>query len=106
MPPLSHVQYASILREAGCFEEAEAHYDLALAAARKAGDKELEGTVLQNQGGLAYHGDQLDRAARLYRQALQRFQEADDQQGMMQTYQPPRRGRTEGGPPGRSTGLV
>ncbi len=81
-----HGQCASILTAAGRFEEADARYDLALAAAQEAGDKELEGATLQHQGILADDRNQLDRAARLYRQALQRFQEAGDQGSMMRTY--------------------
>ena len=71
---------------AGRYDEADARYDLALAAARQAGDKGLEGTILQHQGGLADDRNQLDRATRLYQQALQRFQEAGDQGAMMRTY--------------------
>jgi tetratricopeptide (TPR) repeat protein len=81
-----HARCASILTAAGRYDEADARYDLALAAALRAGDKELEGTALQNQGVLASCRNQLDRAIRLYRQALQRFQEAGDSEGMMQTY--------------------
>jgi len=71
-----HGRCASILMASGRYDEADARYDLALAAARQAGDKELEGTILQHQGGLARNRNQLDRATRLYQQALQRFQEA------------------------------
>jgi tetratricopeptide (TPR) repeat protein len=82
-----HGRCASILTAAGRFEGADARYDIALAAARReAGDKELEGALLQHQGSLADDRYQLDRAVRLYRQALQRFQEADDQGSMMRTY--------------------
>ncbi len=81
-----HGQCASILMAAGRYDEADARYDLALAAARQAGDKELEGTLLQHQGGLADDRNQLDRATRLYQQALQRFQEAGDTGSMMRTY--------------------
>ena len=64
----------------------DARYDLALAAARQAGDKELEGTTLQHQGGLARERNQRDRATRLYQQALQRFQEAGNTGAMMRSY--------------------
>jgi tetratricopeptide (TPR) repeat protein len=82
----SHGQCASILMVAGHHDEADARYELALAAARQAGDRELEGTTLQHQGILARRRNQLTRAATLYQQALQRFQEAGDQVSMMQTY--------------------
>jgi tetratricopeptide (TPR) repeat protein len=81
-----HGRCASILVDSGRYDEADARYDLALAAARQVGDKNLEGTTLQHQGVLAEERDQLDRAIRLYRQALQRFQEASDEASMMRTY--------------------
>jgi tetratricopeptide (TPR) repeat protein len=72
--------------EAGNYDAADACYILALAAARQAGDKELEGATLQNQGILADDRDQLKRASCLYQQALELFREAGDHQGEMQTY--------------------
>ena len=81
-----HGRCASILMEAGRYDEADARYDLFLAAARQAGDKELEGTALQHQGILARRRQLFSRATSLYQQALQRFQEAGDQHAMMQTY--------------------
>jgi tetratricopeptide (TPR) repeat protein len=71
---------------AGRYDEADARYDLALAAACQADDKEREATALQHQGSLALYRNQLDRATRLYQQALQRFQEAGDQSAMMMIY--------------------
>ncbi|MGO9022226.1 MAG: TIR domain-containing protein [Syntrophobacteraceae bacterium] len=50
----AHGRCASILTKAGRFEEADARYDIALTAAREAGDKGLEGSLLQNQGILAW----------------------------------------------------
>ena len=81
-----HGRCARILVAAGRYDEADARYDLALAAARQAGDKGLEGTALQHQGRLASQRNQLDRATRLYQQALQRFQEAGATRGVMRTY--------------------
>jgi len=81
-----HGQCAQILMESGRYDEADARYELALAAARQAGDQELEGACLQHQGGLAIKRNQLDRATRLYQQALQLFQEAGATGNMMQTY--------------------
>jgi len=46
----------------------------------------LEGTTLQHQGGLALRRNRLDRATRLFQQALQRFQEAGKSGAMMRTY--------------------
>jgi hypothetical protein len=77
---------ALILRAAGCYEEAEARCELALAATRRVGDKDLEGAILQHQGILAADRKQLERASRLCQQALKGFQEAGDQGAMMQTY--------------------
>ena len=72
---------------AGRYDEADARYDLALAAARQAGDKELEGTTLQHQGGLADDRNQLDRATRLYQQALRALSGGGRSAGaMMRTY--------------------
>jgi tetratricopeptide (TPR) repeat protein len=79
-------QIASVLMAAGRYDEADVRYDFALTAARQAGDKDLEGTTLQHQGSLARNREQLDRAARLYQQALQRFQEAGNAGNMMRTY--------------------
>jgi len=77
---------ASILMAAGRYDEADARYDQALAAARQAGDQGLEGLMLQHQGGLAIDRNRLDRATRLYRQTLQRFQETSNSGEMMRTY--------------------
>ncbi|HEV7403913.1 MAG TPA: toll/interleukin-1 receptor domain-containing protein [Chthoniobacteraceae bacterium] len=81
-----HGQCARILMEMGRFDEADTRNELALDAARQAGDKELEGGLLQHQGGLARQRNQLDRATLFYQLALQRFQEADAKGHMMRTY--------------------
>ncbi len=81
-----HVQCARILLEMARFDEAEFLYDSALVAARKVGDKAMEGTILQNQGGLARKRNQLERAIRFYQQALQLFHEAGNQSSIMRTY--------------------
>lgn len=78
-------QTAQILTGQGRHAEADAQYDEALQAAQRAGDRELEATVLQNQGILADHRGQLDRAARLHRRALQLFQDMHDEAGIMRT---------------------
>jgi tetratricopeptide (TPR) repeat protein len=83
---VGHGIFASILMAVGRYDKADAHYDLALAAARQAGDKNLEGALLQHQGGLADERNQLERASRLYQQALERFREAGNQGPMMRTY--------------------
>jgi tetratricopeptide (TPR) repeat protein len=80
-----HGQIAQILAMQGRYAEAEAHYERALRAARAAGDQELEGTALQHQGGLAYNQGDLDRAARLFKQGLKRFQAMNAEDGIMQT---------------------
>jgi len=81
-----HGQCAKILMVAGRYDEADARYDRALAAARHAGDKNLEGSLLQNQGALASDRNSLQRAAQLYQQALELFRAAGDQGSMMRTY--------------------
>ncbi len=81
-----HGQCARILMATGRYAEADARYDLALAAARQAGDKELEGSSLQHQGLLARQCNQLERASRLYQRALELFREAGAQGAMMRTF--------------------
>jgi tetratricopeptide (TPR) repeat protein len=81
-----HGQCAQILTAAGRYAQADARYDLALAAAHQAGGKELEGSLLQNQGILAAARNQPERAGRLYQQALKRFREANAQGSIMRTF--------------------
>ncbi len=82
----AHIQCAKILMVAGRHDEADERYELALAAARQSGDKEVEGLCLQHQGGLAVERRQFTRAATLYQQALQHFQAAGNQAETMRTY--------------------
>ncbi len=77
---------AKILGAMGRLDEADARYELALTAARQVGDKLLEGGVLINQGVLADNLNQLERASSLYKQGLERFQEAGSQREIMRTY--------------------
>ena len=79
-------QIASILTAEGRYAEADSRYEFALDAARQAGDKELEGAILQHQGSLADDLDQLDRAIHLYQHALQSFQEANASGSVMRTF--------------------
>jgi tetratricopeptide (TPR) repeat protein len=81
-----HAQCANILMETGHYHKADARYDLALAVARQVGDSGLEGFVLQKQGRLERQRNQLERASRLCRQALERFREAGDQSSMLGAY--------------------
>ena len=81
-----HGIFASILVGAGRHNEADARYDLALAAALEAGNQELEGALLQHQGNLASETGRFTRASALYSQALQRFQKGCDNNGIMLTY--------------------
>ncbi|NRF65442.1 CHAT domain-containing protein [Aquincola sp. S2] len=83
---VGHGQCANILMAAGRHDEADARYELAVAAARQTGDKAIEGSLLQHQGGLASKRNELTRAALLYQQALLRFQEAGNPGSMMRTY--------------------
>jgi tetratricopeptide (TPR) repeat protein len=76
---------ARTLMKQGRITDAAARYDEALRAAQRAGDRELEGITLQNQGSLAYNNGQHDRAAKLYERALQLFQDMDDENGVLQT---------------------
>jgi tetratricopeptide (TPR) repeat protein len=79
------VQTACILLEQGRYQEADARYDQALEAARRLGDRELEGTILQHQGGLADEILQYDRAVDLCKQALRLFQDASNEASIMRT---------------------
>ncbi len=81
-----HGQCAKILMEAGRYDEADARYGRALTAARQAGDKGLLGTLLHHQGSLAVHRNQLDRATRLYQEALKQFQEAGASNHVMMAF--------------------
>lgn len=76
---------ASILVQQGRYGEADARYGESADASRRAGDRQLEGSLLQHQGGLADALRQYDRAIRLYQQALKLFQEMNDAEGVMQT---------------------
>jgi tetratricopeptide (TPR) repeat protein len=79
------IQSALVLAAQGRHAEADVKYDEALEAARRAGDKELEGAALQHQGILAGDLNQLHRAASLYQQALKLFQGMGDEDGVMLT---------------------
>jgi tetratricopeptide (TPR) repeat protein len=81
-----HGQCANIFLSEGRYDEADARYGLALAAARRVGDKELEGSLLQHQGSLADNRNQRERATRLYRSALDLFWQAGAQGEIMRTY--------------------
>ena len=78
--------HARVLWELGRYDEADAQYELAIAAAREAGDVKLEGPLLQHQGLLARERNQLDRATRLFQQALRQFQDAGNTEGVMSIY--------------------
>ena len=58
---------------------AEARYEEALAAARAAGDGELEGIILHHMGGLHDDQRQYDRAIARYQEALNRYQQIGNQ---------------------------
>ena len=79
------VRTARIFMEQGRYAEADARYDEALDAARRAGDKELEAKSLQHHGDLAERTGQHGRAAERYERALELFQDAGNEVGVMQT---------------------
>ena len=78
-------QCASILMAQGRYAEADTRYDAALAAARRAGDKDLEGALLQHQGSLADALAQYPRAASLLQRALKLLQEMNNEGEIMRT---------------------
>jgi tetratricopeptide (TPR) repeat protein len=76
---------AQILMEQGRYQEANARYIQAMAGVRRVGDRALEGAILQHQGILARDTNQYDRAVDLYKQALNLFQDANDDASIMRT---------------------
>ncbi len=78
-------QVAQIFMQQGRYREADERYEAALAAARRAGDKGLEASLLQHQGGLAGAMQRYDRAVERYQRALRLFQEAGHEAAVMRT---------------------
>lgn len=76
---------AQTLEKQGRYAEADDLYSEALAAVRRAQDKELEGSILQSQGILAYRLNQFKQAANLCKQAMKLLQEMNDDQGVALT---------------------
>jgi tetratricopeptide (TPR) repeat protein len=74
-----------ILAQQGRFGDADVLYHEAIDAARHAGDRQLEGSVLQNLGSLATDRGRYAEAAERYRDALKLFQEANDEGAVMRT---------------------
>lgn len=77
---------AQILRLQGLYADAEVCLIEALEVARLARDKRLKALTLQHQGSLASDMRQFEPAARLYRQALELFQETSDYDAVVRTY--------------------
>ncbi len=80
-----HGLIARILADMGRYKEARARYQRALRAARAAGDREMEGTVLQHLGGLASKQGDHDRAIALYKRAMKASEAMDDEASVMRT---------------------
>jgi len=80
-----HGMVAQILRDQGRYGEAEGEYQLALQAAREAGDRDLEAAFLQHMGGLKNEQGDPGAAIGDYKQALALFQAAGDEGSEMQT---------------------
>ena len=76
---------AAILTQQQRYVEADALYSEALSAAHAAGDLELQGALLQHQGGLQHDIGNYDKAIDLYKLALTFFQQAANTRGEMQT---------------------
>ena len=76
---------AEILKDQHRFSEAEQRYEEALDVARRAGDGGLEGAILQHLGILASRQGQHALAVTRYKEALARFQEAEDRASEMRT---------------------
>jgi len=80
-----YTQIAKIFKEQQRFSEADEQYKKALQAAQTAGDIDLQGSILQHQGGLQRELNNDDRAVELYRQAITLFQQSGEKKGEMQT---------------------
>jgi tetratricopeptide (TPR) repeat protein len=78
-------QTAIILREQQRYAEAEARCEMALQAARAAGDVSLQDSLLGHQGILHNLQGHHDRAVELYHQALALSQGAGDSRAVMRT---------------------
>jgi tetratricopeptide (TPR) repeat protein len=78
-------QIARILMEQQRYAESEERYEEALEAARAAGDLDLQGSLLQNQGILQRRIGNHDRAIDLYKQAITSFQQSGATGGEMRT---------------------
>ncbi len=76
---------AEILTIQGRYSEADDQYEEALQAAQHAGDRNLEGSMLQHRGILAEKMKHYDRAAKLYQCALNVFQNLQDEGSVMRT---------------------
>jgi tetratricopeptide (TPR) repeat protein len=79
-------QIALILSDQGKYRDADANFETALEAARRVGDRGLEGSLLLNQGILARRQGDLDRAAKCYRSALKLFRESNNDEEVMRVY--------------------
>jgi hypothetical protein len=67
------------------YGEADARYQEAQQAAQQAGDRGLEGALLQHRGSLQRQQGNYDQAVSLYQQAMRLFQQAGDQGSEMST---------------------
>jgi len=76
---------AKILAEQGRYTDAEARYDHALQAASDAGDRELQCSLLQHQGVLAWNERKYERASLLLVRSLGISEELLDEEGVMST---------------------
>jgi tetratricopeptide (TPR) repeat protein len=77
---------AGILMDAGLSNKADVRLNVALAVASQTEDKQLEGLILQRQGGLAVNRNQVERASQLCKKALECFRESDSQDDIMRSY--------------------
>jgi tetratricopeptide (TPR) repeat protein len=78
-------QIAQILEAGGHYAEADARYEAAVQVAELAGDRELQGSLLQGQGTLAWNRGQLERALQLCGRALHVFEEIQDEGSILRT---------------------
>jgi tetratricopeptide (TPR) repeat protein len=76
---------AGILVEQQRYAEADTRFDEAFRAALAAGDRELQGSLLQHQGGLQDNLGNHDRAVELYKQAIALSQQGGNPGAEMRT---------------------
>ena len=80
------IQIAQILNYLNRPQEAEKTYNQALQIVDSYGDKQLKGNILQYQGILAESTGKIGSAKKILQQAIEIFQEINNEESLLQTY--------------------